>query len=374
MTQFNRKKADLINFRHVGWLIITVFLSTGITFGQTFLAEKAGKSGWVSILIAGFAALLLMLMIIQTSMKNQKQSLIEQFRSWMGKILGSLMSVIYLIVLFSLLILITYQAVRIIELNFIYIYIDPYIFIVSTYLLVIYMIGGGAAILVRINDLILPLFLFLLFVINILNLPFIEPDRGRPLWPGDWGDVFKGVPLPLILFSELTIIAMFWPYCREHHDRKKAIKALGVSVICGVLIMSFIAWILIITFGPERTSSLNVPIYYLAREIFYGQFISNFQILLLPMILGAIMIKIAVFVFVLTDGLQQLGWRKYTKIIPYFISSAVIVTTMNTIQGDHQFSFYLNQVAVWGIPVLFVIHSLLWLAGTIHQRKSKSKG
>ncbi len=374
MTQFNRNKADLISFRQLGWLMITVYLSTGITFGQTLLAEKAGKSGWLSILIAGLVTLLLLWIIVETSIKNPKQSLVENLRSRLGKALGNIVTVIYLLLIFFLLIMITYQAVRITELNFIYIYINPYIFIVIAYLLVIYMITGGATILVRVNDTILPIFLLLLLVIMILDIPFIELDRGRPLWPGNWGDVIRGASLPLILFSELTAISMLWPYCRDHHDKKKAIKTMGFLVVQGILIMSFIAWALIITFGAERTSSLIVPIYYLAREIFYGQFISNFQILLLPMILGSIMIKIALFIFVLTDGLQQMGWSKYSWSIPYLLSTAVIISTMNLIKSDHQFSYYLTHVSVWLIPALFFIHSFLWLANVIYQRKSSTRG
>ncbi|MBO8173259.1 MAG: endospore germination permease [Bacillaceae bacterium] len=363
MASFHKQKADRVSTRQLGWMLITVHLATGITFAQRSIAEEAGKGGWLSIALAGAGGLLILYLILKTHEYYPNQSLVQYARSALGKWVGGLVALIYLGVLFYLLMIITYEAGRIAEFNYIYVYISPIILMGMAYIfLVLYMVTGGIAIVARVNDFVYPIFFLLIAMALLLNIPFIKMDRMLPMVPADWNGVMKAVPIPLLFFVETTLLSLLWPYCRENDKVKKGLKDIGRALLISTVGMTIIFLSLIVTFGEERTSYLEVPIYYLAREIFFGQFLSNFQILLLPVMFGSIIIKISVFVFALSSGIQDMGFKKSVWVIPSLVSIMAIVSAYTFIESSHQMAQMIKGAALWVPPFFFIMHLVLFIA------------
>lgn len=362
MSSFSKKKADLISIRQIRWLIISIIASTGIAYMPSMVIGIAGKSAWISIFVAGLVSLFLISIILYTNSFFEQKTIFEYSPLLLGKVLGSIVSLVYLVLLFFELMYVTYEIAKIAEANYIYVHRSPVILSILGYILSIYMLNGGIGIIARVNDFMMaPILLFFLFLFA-LDIPFIRIDRILPLAPENWMDVGKGIPLPLVFFSEISLISILWGHSRKENPNKKVKSTVLFIFFILILIICLLILTIISTFGEERASTLSFPLFTLGKEILYGDFLSNFQILLLPGILIFVTVKISIFLFALESGIKKLGWKSFQTIIPYLLGSMTIIFTFLTIRSQENLEYQLFTIGTKVIlPLLVLIHLLLWI-------------
>lgn len=373
MDSFRKDTADLISVRQIGWLATSVVASTGITFMPSIIIEVAGKSAWISILLAGLGGLLLTGVILYTNCFFVQKTIFEYASILLGKFLGSVMSLIYLANLYFLLMIITYEGARVAESNFIYVHRSPLILSILGYILCIYMVNGGIGVVTRINDFFLIPVLCLFLTLLILNIPFMKLDYALPLAPENWKHVGVAIPLPMLFFVEISLISVFLAYSRQSDLKNKSRLTVFIPIGIITVLMSVLSFIFVSTFGEKRASILDLPLFTLVKEIFYGNYLSNFQILLLPAVLIFVVVKISLFLLVLEKGIRSIGWPgSYEWILPILISVSIISATFSTIHNQQEMVNLLTIAVKVCTPMLVGIHLFLWIVLLCRKRTLKS--
>lgn len=240
-------------------LFTTIVLTTigvGAFSYPRYVCEVAGRDGWISALVAGVFAIIMVYLIYYVQKVNNFDSYVDIIFNSFGRFLGY---VVLFLFMFYVVITLSVDMRRFAEVLKIYLLQNtPIEFLILTILaLGIYVVGFGVGDLMKFNEVVffivfIPMILGFIFLINSVDFTNIMPIGKSSMYDTYISGVYRG----FLAFGGYEILFLAAPLIK---DREKIKKTTIWSIICIALFYSFITIYCISIFEVEETKSLLWP-------------------------------------------------------------------------------------------------------------------
>ena len=262
-------REDKITIFQAAAIYILVSIVPVVRYFPIIMTNSAGKSAWVAALLSIIPSIFLVftLNILMNRVKTRNgirvNNLTEVFNVVYGKVLGTILSIIYLlwIVIFASTELRLF-AERLISTTFVY---APVLFFILTMLiLVFFIVRGRVSNFGRFAEIFLELFIIIFVFILLTSSSNISLKN---FWPVTVGDA-KGIGLGIIKGTNVFNMFTFAMFLGDKIIDKENIKKVGImaSVITGCIGMIGII-VTLGTYGSDLLPTLSQPFFMALKVI-----------------------------------------------------------------------------------------------------------
>jgi len=286
-------------------------LGAAVLMGGVFLilpsgvTVASGRDGWMTIL-PGFAVgipygLMVLSLLAQYPRKNLLQISEILFGKWIGKIIGF----IYILITGY------YGGLALAVLGDIFersiMPLTPlWLFYVGGLLLVLYLVGSGIEVYARFSEVIFPIIVIALVLNVVLAIPQIELGELLPILSEGIKPLFYGVlkvmPYAMEYILFLAGISAFLPTGKQDLGQLKTGVWRAVFLV-GIL-NTLVTLIQILVFGLGETIRMANGILVLGKTVELSRTVAGIESLFMGVWLGALVIKISSFFFMVSWGIE----------------------------------------------------------------------
>ena len=349
---------EVISGRQLVALIFTFIIATLTLFHPSFVTNHAGQDGWISVLLAGLIGVIVVLVVTALGLKYPQLTLIEYSEIILGKWLGKMVGIIFIIFYLHLTSTIIRQVSATIRANVLtgssLEGITFILFIISAYT-----VKKGLEVITRLNILILmitymAMFACLAFLLKDMNIELLTPVLSKGFMPV----ITDSIPVAGV-FGEVVSIAFIIPFINKPKETR--ICSI-IGVIWASLTLAFLVALVIMVFGAKLPSNLTYPTLEAVRIINISDYIQNAEIIfLIPWILSNI-VKMCFFYYItilIISKYFKLENRN-TIVLPvglliFPMSLALFKNSINIIGFlDKAWGYYSLPIEL-GIPVILLI-------------------
>ncbi|PEJ56556.1 hypothetical protein CN692_17115 [Bacillus sp. AFS002410] len=336
-------------------LIFGVQVGIGVISLPRVLEQKAGTSGWISLLIGGILSLFISILIVKVREKDPSCSFYTYFTHCFGKVLGTIFSLF-----FTLFFLGTGFTVLLRSTLFIQSYILQdssllillVVFLIPTYQFV----TGGIQIIGKYVEVIFPIVIFflvmLLFTLKQSNTHFIFP-----IIKDGWAPIFKAVPSTITSFLGIETIFVLYPYLEE---KEKALK--GVIIANGMItfLYLYVTIICFVVYSPDEIGKIFEPVLDILSVIEF-QYVERLDFILFSLFLMVISKTWIMYIWISVTNLAEMFQQKRIDYIFIGLSCVFLIFTTFFIQTFKQNDLYMNLLSTYGSIGMMTILLLIWI-------------
>ncbi|AFK87290.1 GerAB/ArcD/ProY family transporter [Thermoanaerobacterium saccharolyticum] len=320
---------------------------------------SAKQDSWIAVLLAMISALpLLYLYIFLYNTYNI--NLTEILKVSFGKIIGRIISIIYMFYFF-------YMAARVtrdyLELSTSSIFPLAPIKIIAIFLMIVtaYFLLFDISVTLNVANILLPFFLSLISIIFIFafTIPGYSFSKIFPIFEGGIMPVLKAA-YPRILtfpFGEMFVFMMIFPEIKCSKDLFKYSSL--VYLITGIL-LAFNDINIISAIGVKEASRVNFPFYTVTRLITLG-FLRSLDSLYIALMIIGNLIKIIIFAFAGLKACQSVFDIKEYKFL--IIPTATIVYALSIVTAESYFIQIPVELPIMAlyvhVPLLVIVPLIL---------------
>jgi len=351
-----------ISGSQIFWIMFTFEVGNSLLLTLSSAIRTAKQDAWISIVIAGLVGVAITFLATTLGSLYPNQTMIEFSQTILGKWLGKLMMVLYF--------LLWYPAIGIITREFGDFVITALfhktplwvIAFTAMLLLIFIMYQGGIEGIGRLSEIVGPMILLMITVIIILNLDNMNWHYMLPIYQDSgWLPILKGSYPPMASFFGEPVMMTMFVFFMDKPNQASTRAMWGVGLAVTMVTIGILA--VIFTFGPNLPSRLLFPFYNMSRVISVMEFIQNVDILIVIIWFFSIFIKLALYMFLACYGTAQWfhlkDWRKVVWLLAPI--SFVVAVSIKNIQIFAQYfdKFYLLPFAfpvnMIGIPLLLLV-------------------
>lgn len=353
------------------WLMFT--FETGnmvlLTIGPTM--EEANQDVWISYLIANILGVLIVYLATKTALLYPKHTFIQFSKIILGKLLGTVVVLNYLVQWYSVVGNILRQFADL-TITLLLPRTPSWILFLTMLLLLIYVtfIGGIEGI-GRCAEVFGPIIFFSVVMLILLSVKDFQILNLLPVYV-DTGihSIWKGALTPLSFFGESVMMLMLVSFMDKP---EKAIKSACLGIVSAAIIVTFVVVSVLLTFGPEISGKLRYPAFDMVSYISVLEFIQNIEIFAIVVWILSVFIKLSLYFFLSCYGTAQLfklkDWKKmiwiaaiiFFALAQFYPNVSYTFSFMNT-----YWIYYVLPINAVGIPLL------LRIIATIRKRKSQT--
>jgi len=330
----------------------------------------AGRDCWISLLLTIIPALLIGFTVALLSQRYQGYSMVEYCQLILGKWLGKLVVVIFLIYFL-------HEASLSIR-GFGEFYTSAVtprtpisVFLVAILILAGYAVRCGLEVIARTNQVIL----ISLIPIGILASIITHQDKDYrnflPILENSMGSVWEGSLAIVALFSSIFVLSMVFPFVND----TKQLKRYSIMTML-ILIIMFVGPVtgVVAIYGAERAQGLYFPTFLILRDIELGALLRLDILGILLWLLGSFS-KVTLFLYAIVLGLAQLFKLKDHTILVVPIGALItIISIINSEDLIGIFRFLKNFYPYYATFVGFVLPLVLLLISQIRKSRGKLGG
>ncbi len=353
---------DKLNFKHLFFIICATTIPALKTYPQIFM-RHAKKESWISVTIAGIIIILYFNYIIKVCVRNKCFSLYEIYTYAIGKLLGRIFLILFLITLFLSLLGSASLETSVIHYN---------LFVESPnwYIALFIVLPGLYSVLKGKNSVIIVIMVSIIIsVINGINLymltyRFKEYKRLFPVFEkGISLDFFIGTAKALGLYAS-AVIAL--PYLAQIKEKERIRR-------CAIFTLIFVVQMIIVstdgiltTFSIERANIIIFPKLIQTQLISYFGFIASGEFYVIFQVISGWFAKYVATLFCILLILKELKIEKICNIrfLPYTISALVYIgalCTTNSLIGLFKFLEFYDFICIINFfimpTIIFIIYS-----------------
>lgn len=346
-------QGTILSSRQAAFLLFMTLAGNALVLAP---ATGAGSSAWLSNLLGALVGLYILVAIISIQKAFPGQSIVKVSELCLGKLLGKILSLIYIIVLLYATIVYLFDACIIIRtiLPFITCYILRPLMVLAA----AYCIYKGVNAVGRLAEVLVPLSLLLITISFLLMLTVADFSRLEPVladWKAILAGTIDGAGWP---YSGISILALFLPFVNDMAKKKYLIY---VWYLVGVLVVALRSLLIMAVLGPDMTILLRFPLYASLRmlaladfqriELFFFilWFISGFTVLMINYLSASLALKDFI-------GLPRLN--------PLVLPLGFFVTVMSLYMYSSDMEFYTlgsvtTPIIILTVNILYT--TIIWL-------------
>ncbi|WP_270182205.1 GerAB/ArcD/ProY family transporter [Alkalihalobacillus sp. CinArs1] len=331
------------------------------------LAEIGDTSSWIALFLGYALSVVASIIIIQVMKKYPEDTIIQLFRRFFGKWLGSVFSICWIAYTALGMFLITATSVFIIN-TWVLPKTAPYLILLIITIPSFYLARNGLRIISRFSVLVFfftswMAFLFMspMFTGDLLNLLPIIKDGFMP--------IIKSVPSITFSFLGLELLFIFYPFLE---DKTKAIK--GVLIANGITLLSYlvVTFSSFIFYGPYEVLEYVWPTLNLVKPIEFP-FLERFEIIFLSFYLLILATTGIPYYFASSFSIAQLLGRKDHQIILFLTLPLLYICFYfftNSLTNLDKLGGIFNKIGLgiaFFMPLLLVVYG--WLFRKVRRHK-----
>lgn len=351
-----------ISGRQIFWMMFTFEVGQSLLLVIPATIRTAKQDAWISILIAGGIGVALTFLATTLGSLYPKQTLIEFSQTILGKWLGKLLLIPYFFGWYMI-IWITVREFGEFIIIALFHNTPLWVIVLTAMLLLIFIIyQGGVEGIGRLSEIIGPIVLLMITFVIILNIGNMNLDYMRPIYhDSGWLPILKGSYTPVAAFFGEAVMMMMFVFFMDKPEQASSRAMWGVGLAVFMVTIGTLA--VILTFGPNLSSSFLYPVYDLSRYISVMEFIQNVDILIVIIWFFSIFVKLALYMFIACYGTAQIfhlkDWRKVALVLaPISFIIAVSVKNIQTFT-HYYYIFFVIPIAFpvyeLGIPLLLLV-------------------
>jgi spore germination protein KB len=363
-----------ITAKQLFWIITILEIGMTLLLTQSPAVTEAHQDAWISFALAGLAGVGITFVAGKLSLLYPNQTFIEYSQTILGKWLGRIIVIPYMIQLFATMGIILRQSTDFIQMTLFK--NTPLIVLISLmlYLMVYVTYKGGIVGIARCSELIGPAIFIVIIITMALSLNNIEWKQILPIYADSgWQGILRGGLAPLSLLGESSLLMMLISFVE---NPKKGVS----SALSGVGIVSFLIMIItievIMVFGSGLTARIWFPYFEMVRYISVLEFLQNVEIIVTVVWILSVFIKLSTFLFITSHSLGQLFGLKDSRKLIWFIALSLIPLSLvyrnidiATIEFPKKFFIpFMLPINMIGIPLLLLI------IGTIRKNRKEKQG
>lgn len=350
-------RQNIPRITYVQFILLVFGVQTGIGMISLprVLEEKAGTSGWISLIISGFLSLMISILMVKLREKDPSCSFNQYLTHNFGRVIGTLFSLF-----FTLYFLGSGYVVFLRTMLFVQSYIlqDSSLAILIVLFLIptFQFVSGGIQMIGKYIEIIFPIIIFfsvmLLFTLQNSNIHFI-----LPLIKDGWLPIFKAIPSTATSFLGIEIIFVLYPYLDE---KEKAIK--GVLIANGMItaLYTYVCMICFVVYSPDEIRLIFDPVLDILSVIEF-QYVERLDFILFSLFLMVISKTWITYIWIGVTNLAEMFQQKRIEYLFIGLSVVFILWTYLSIPTFKQNDLYMQQLSIYGSVGLLVIVVLIWL-------------
>ena len=315
-------------------LVAAVGIGTEIISGGRALAESAGEHEWLAFLLGGILYCGVALLMVKLAEYYPDQDFLEYIPQLWGKVLGSLIIAMFILLFIGYFALALGNFSRVITI-FMFDRTPPEVIGIAMAIACVYCALQDFGTILRIIQFIfiitVPLF-FLVFSTGALSVQF---DNILPLWPQHIGKVLTSIPNTWGAYAGYEIILLLFPlvYRRNTNPSIAVASAFG----CMGFIYVFFGFLTIGVLSAENAKTLAYPAMEVVRFVeLPGTFLERLEIYLLGAWIPNVFTSLALYLYAPAYVLRRLcGHADHRSwvllIIPWLVFVSTFFTDMNLV-------------------------------------------
>lgn len=349
---------------------ITSITVTGHLLFVSVIIGHAGRDSWISLLLAIVPALLIGFTVSLLSQRYPGYSLVEYCQFILGKWLGKLVVVIFLVYFF-------HEASLSIR-GFGEFYttaVTPrtpiYVYLLAILLLAAYAVHSGLEVIARTNQVILVLLIPIGILASILTHKDKDYLNFLPILENSMTPALDGSLALVALYSSIFVLSMIFPFVND----TKRLKRYSIMTMF-ILIIMFVGPLtgVVAIYGEERAQGLYFPTFLILRDIQIGA-LQRLDILgILLWSLGSFA-KVTLFLYAIVLGLAQLFKLEDYRILVVPVAALLsIVSIINSEDLIGIFRFLKDYYPYYATFVGLILPLILLIISQFRKPGKKIEG
>lgn len=334
-------KEGKIDSRQAIFLMVTMVLPTAFLFVASVTAHLAGQDGWISILLATFAALLIAWLVVSLGLRFPEKTLFQFVEVILGRWPGKVVAFLYIwwYIHMNAEVLRQYGSLLVAA----FMPETP----ISVFMLLImaiaaYAVRSGLEVFSRVNQIILPLILVSITFLVILVTPEMNLKRLLPVFEYGAVPVIKGAVMPAAWMGEIVTMTVLIPYLNK---AKEAYRIAVTATLITGFFMLFTQLADLAIFGPI-TAAWLFPGLNGIRMIHLANFLERLEAFLMVIWVAGVLVKISVFYWAAALGSAQ--WLELKEYKPLVLPVGILIYSFSILIHDSILDLFAFLGAFWG--------------------------
>lgn len=353
------------------WMMFTFETGNMLLSAISPTIAVAKQDAWISYLIASMIGILIVFIATKASLLYPSQTFIEFSQTILGKWIGSIIVIIYLIQWYSIIGIIL-RGFGDFTITLLFSSTPSWLVLLTMVMLMIYVTySGGIEGIGRCSEVFGIMVILMVVLLILLSIPNMDVHKVLPvLADSGLSPILKGTLTPVLYLGESVMIMMFVSFMAQPTQAlSKAIWGVALSAF----FVSMATFSVLMIFGPVVAAKLKFPAFDAFSYISVMGFMQNLQIIAILVWILSVFIKLSLYLFIASYGTAQWlkikDWRKVIWVVAVlgFVQALLYPNiTYTRFYMEEYRNYFLLPVNMIGIPCL------LWLVGSI--RKAKQKG
>ncbi|MEB3102598.1 GerAB/ArcD/ProY family transporter [Ferviditalea candida] len=362
-----------VSGNQIFWMI--TIMETGMTILMTLTPaiQAAGQDAWMSIILADSIALFIAWITTRLGLLYPEQSLIQTSQTILGKWPGKIIMLVYFLQWYTIMPVVLRQFTDVLQTQSLPWTPKIVIILVMVSLIIYATYSGGIESIGRTSEVLGPITLALVMLVLLASVNNIRWTNLLPVY-ADSGlpAIGKGALPPASYLGHAVEFAMLVALIND--PRKGAKSAIWAVIVASIFTLLTILMI-ILTLGPNLTSTTWYDFFEMTKRISLFGFIENLDALVMTFWVAAVFIKLAVYFFITCYGTAQwLNVRNWKTII-WFAAPLVAILSLIPRNVTESTALYLNN---YWVPVVLPVNMIgiplmLLIIGTVRKKRQNRK-
>lgn len=357
MAAMNTHVSDQIEPKQLTSLIIMTIFPTLILMSPSLLLRVNQKDAIWVLVLAILSGVLIARISVAIYHKFHAQRQTQTFFLAFGRWIGGVFCLLYLLVVLAMLVIVFREFAELSSWAFAYGDVPAEVFLVMGGILAFVMSVSGIEAIARICQLLLPVSILFILIILIAAAPWMNWRFLWPPIPKIEQKLFFMAAHPAAFFSEGFLMAMYFPQVRATLSQMSRAMVSGMvwtGSICIIVMIGLIAF-----FGGELGGNFTMPLLHLSKGIRFGTFISHLQVLMVPFLVSAISIKMAIVLHAISLGCQDFFKLQGYRLVAFILTMLSIIAASLVFDNPLDLIYYLTNYGTFVLFPTFVALNLL---------------
>lgn len=357
---------QILHGRQIAWLSAVVLLCSGLIGLLRSIAQISEMDTWTSFILPAFYGLGIAAFFAYLSSRFPGKHIFEIIKVLCGTKVGIAVNILLIVYIWML----ALKDVRAIS-TFLKSTLLPRtpeeITMLLFILVIIFYTKSSIEITARVNDLMFPLFLLLLFVLPLILLNELSLLELKPIltehWNGYWGANW-------IAFGNFGDILVFGAFLHTITVSKQLHAGLRHGIIMATFVLTLLAFLCIAVLGPFITGRATFPSFSLVRQIHITDFLDRVEIVVFSLWFPIMLIKCIMMFAAILIGLSSLTGSKDYRLFNRMSALFLLMSSFMAFSNQNNVFIY-SYYGIAGLTILFQVPFLAFLAILLIARKRK---
>ncbi|MCM3616761.1 spore germination protein [Sutcliffiella horikoshii] len=340
------------------FLIMQAQIGVGILSLPFAVHSIAKGDGWISTILAGFVIQIWMFITLKLAKFYPEKNLYQLLRHLLGRFIGSIFTVFYIIYFIAIAGLVAALQTGIIN-NWILTLTPFWMIYILIIIVSVYLATDNILMIARFFSLSTGVIVFfVLMVVTVYgetNLSYI-----LPVGEGGLKNIFLAIKEVLIALTGFELILIIYPMLKQ---TKGTMKTLTLANITTVTIYTFLVFTSLIIFSPEEMTLVPEPVLYMLKAISF-EVIERLDLIFLSIWVIPMTNSFIIYLYQASKGLKELfhteSHSPFVPIIcvPIFISGFFLQDKFFMADIGKVFQYIVFSFA-FILPLLFLVIALV---------------